>query len=312
VDEPTRTWPHKELGKRLSNWGRWGKEDQLGTLNFVTAEKRVAAGRLIRTGKVFDLGMPFDAHGPQIGSPYRFNPIHLMSLTPLDPFPTADGLIGSDDVVIMGLQSATQWDALCHIGYDGLLYNDTPADAVSALTGATRNSFANCVERLLSRGVLLDIARLHEVDRLADSTEVTAEDLDAATARQQVEVASGDILLIRTGAYRSFSEGDLERYMGPEPGLGLSCLEWLHQHEVAAIALDNYAVEVMPPKVKEASFPFHMAAIRDMGLTLGEMFNLEELASDCEEDRVWDFLFTGTGLKVSRSAGSPVTPLAVK
>jgi Putative cyclase len=116
-----------------------------------------------------------------------------MTMLPTDPPLFPDGFITADDVVTMPLQCATQWDSLAHVGYDGLLYNNTPASAVSAFRGATRNSFDQVVSRLISRGVLLDIARLKGVDRLDRSGEITADDLDAAAARQGVEVRAGDV-----------------------------------------------------------------------------------------------------------------------
>jgi kynurenine formamidase len=307
------TFPQKELGKRLSNWGRWGDDDQLGTLNFVTPEKRVQAAGLVKTGKVIDLGMPFDEKGPQAGgAAKRFNPIHLMSITPADVLMSSDGLMAADDVIIMGLQCATQWDALGHVGYDGLFYNNTPATAINSFAGATRLGFAEVVDRLISRGVLLDIARLKGVERLDISTEIVPADLTAAEERQGVRIESGDVLLIRTGHYQYFLQGDSASYRGDSPGLGVACAEWLHEREVAAVALDNTAVEVWPSRVEGSRIPFHMVAIRDIGLTLGEMFNLEELAADCEEDGVWEFMFCGTGLKVTNALGSPVTPMVLK
>jgi kynurenine formamidase len=308
----TQTLPQKELGKRLSNWGRWGADDEIGTLNFITPEKRIQAGRMIKTGKVFDLGMPFDSSGPQ-GGVYRINPVHTMTRTPLDSRHSPDGVITADDMVTMGLQCGTQWDSLAHVGYDGFFYNHMPAHDVTTFDGATRNSFAKCVDRLISRGVLLDIARLKGVDRLADSTEIVADDLTDAAERQGVEVGSGDILLVRTGSYQWFLEGDNARFnMSPEPGLGLSCAEWLYEREVAAVALDNWACEVWPSKVEGSRIPFHMVAIRDIGLTIGEMFNFEELAADCAEDGIYEFMFSGTGLKITGAVGSPVTPMALK
>jgi kynurenine formamidase len=309
VDDAT-TWPQKELGERLSNWGRWGDDDELGTLNFVTSQKRVQAAQLVKTGKIFDLGMPFDKDGPFESGGFRNNPIHVMTLLPSDGR-SPDGMIAADDMAIMGLQAATQWDSLAHVGYDGSFYNNAPSTTVGS-TGATRNSFAKCVERLISRGVLLDIARLHGVDRLEDSTEITPDDLTAAEQRQGVRVESGDILLVRTGHYQWFAEGDKAHFMGNEPGLGVASAEWLHEREVAAVAVDNWACEVWPSPIKGSVIPFHMVAIRDMGLTLGEMFNLEALAADCEQDGVWEFLFCAPGLKVTASVGSPITPMALK
>jgi len=302
------------LGIRLSNWGRWGDDDELGTLNFVTPAKRVQAAQLVKTGKIFDLGMPFDANGPERGG-FRFNPIHLMRVTPVESWASrgaSDGLLVADDVIIMPLQCATQWDGLAHVGYGGFLYNNTPAEAVTAFDGAKRLSFANVCDRLISRGVLLDIARLKGLDRLEDATEITAEDLSEAEARQGVRVESGDFLLVRTGFYQHLLEGDKERFMGNFPGLGLSTLEWLHEREVAAVAVDNEGVEVRPSRIEGSLIPFHMVAIRDMGLMLGEEFDLEKLAEDCAADGVYEFLLCAPGLKITNSVGSPITPMAIK
>jgi kynurenine formamidase len=304
----------KDLGVRLSNWGRWGEDDEVGTLNFVTPDKRKQAAKLILSGKTFDLGMPFDQNGPQAASGrWNFDPIHMMSLLPVASPDNADGMTGADDVIIMPLQCATHWDGLAHVGYDGLYYNGVPVTVVTARYGATRNSYAKVNDRLISRGVLLDIPRLKGVEALAESTEITADDLAAAEERESVKVTSGDIVLVRTGWYQHFLAGDRARFIkGNEAGLGISTLEWLYDREVAALATDQWAVEVLPSGVEGSFVPFHLVAIRDMGLTLGEMFNLEELAGDCAEDGVYDFFFCGTGLKISNSAGSPVTPMAIK
>jgi kynurenine formamidase len=312
VSDDTTRWPHHELGKQLSNWGRWGDDDEIGTLNFVTPEKRVRAARLAKTGKNFDLGMPFDKDGPFLPGGFRINPVHVMTFLPSDTASAPDGMISADDMIIMGLQAATQWDSLAHVGYEGLFYNNVPAGAVNSMAGATRNSFAKAVGHLISRGVLLDIARLKGVDRLADSYEITSADLSAAEERQGVRVESGDILLVRTGSYKWFLEGDKARFMGDEPGVGLDSCRWLHEREVAALALDNWACEVWPSQIPGANIPFHQVTIRDMGLTLGEMFNFEELAADCEADGVWECLFCAPGLKVTGSVGSPITPMALK
>jgi kynurenine formamidase len=312
MNQESKTWPHHELGKELSNWGRWGVDDEIGTLNFVTPAKRVQAAQLVKTGKNFDLGMPFDKDGPFLPGGFRNNPVHVMTFLPSDTAAAPDGMISADDMVMMGLQAATQWDSLAHVGYDGRFYNDVPAGSVNNIAGASRNSFAKAVEHLISRGVLLDIARLKGVDRLDDSYEITAADLSAAEERQGVRVESGDILLVRTGSYQWFLEGDKAHFMGNEPGPGLDTCRWLYEHEVAALALDNWACEVWPSPIAGGSIPFHQVTIRDMGLTLGEMFNFEDLAADCEADGVWECLFCAPGLKVTGSVGSPITPMALK
>ena len=312
MSQDLKTWPHHELGKELSNWGRWGDDDEIGTLNFVTPQKRVRAAGLVKTGRNFDLGMPFDKDGPFLPGGFRVNPLHVMTFMPSDTAQAPDGLITADDMVVMGLQAATQWDSLAHVGYDGRFYNDVPVGTVKTTGGATRNSFAKAVEHLISRGVLLDIARLKGVGRLEDRYEITAADLSAAEERQGVRVESGDILLVRTGWYQWFLEGDRAHFMGDEAGPGLDTCRWLHDREVAALALDNWACEIWPSQLPGANIPFHQVAIRDIGLTLGEMFNLEELAADCEADGASEFLFCAPGLKVTGSVGSPITPMALK
>lgn len=304
----------KAIGRQLSNWGRWGADDQLGTVNFITDERRRAAAGCIRTGQIIALGMPFDADGPQkTGMNGRFNPIHRMTIMPGDDA-SASGMAVADDMVILPTQCATQWDSLAHIGYDGRFYNDRPYSIVTASGGASMNSIDNTVSRLVGRGVLLDIAGLKGVPSLAPSEEITAEDLDAACERQGVEVGSGDIVLVRTGWYRYYLDESLGvPYIGTEiPGLGVSCCAWLHEREVAAVAADNQAVEVKPNPHPEWGLPVHMILIRDMGMTLGEIFNLEDLASACAADGVWDFFFSGAGLRLSNAVGSPVSPIAIR
>ena len=305
-------WPHHELGRELSNWGRWGEDDEIGTLNFITPEKLVRSAQLARTGKSFDLGIPFDKYGPFPPGGWRINPVHVMTLLPSDSAYAKDGQIAADDMIVMGLPSSTQWDGLAHVGYDGFFYNNVPAAAVNNFTGASRNSIAKVAAKLISRGVLLDIARLKGVDVLPDSYEITEADVLAAEGRQGVRVEPGDILLLRTGWHKYFLEGDRQRYTGNTPGPGLDICRWIHDREIAALALDQANGEAWPSPIPNAIIPFHQVAIRDIGLTLGEMFDFEELAADCEQDGVWEFFFIGTGLKVTGGVGSSLNPVALK
>src|SRR5216684_3939977 len=192
----------REAGRRLRNWGRWGADDERGTLNFITPDAIVKAAGLVKRGAVFSLAIPFDASGPQGRKSRRFNPIHQMTLTGPDFTSgaiTRPGGVGfTDDIVIMPLQCATQWDALSHCFLDGKLYNGYDANLVSS-QGAKKNGIHKMAGHIVTRGVLLDIPRVTGVPWLAPGYAITAKDLGAAVAAHKVTVGTGDALLVRTG-----------------------------------------------------------------------------------------------------------------
>jgi Predicted metal-dependent hydrolase len=267
---------------------------------------------MVRTGKTIDCGIPFDKDGPFPPGGWRNNPHHLFTLLPSDSSYAKDGQIAADDIIIMGLQASTQWDGLAHVGYDGYFYNGMPAGALNNFQGASRNDIAQVATKLVSRGVLLDIAGLKGVEVLPDSYEITTADVEAAQERQGVRVESGDIACIRTGWTKYFREGDRQKYVGPTAGPGLDLCRWIHDSEIAALALDQSNGEVWPTPVPGATIPVHQVMIRDIGLTLGEMFDFEALKADCEADGVWEFLFVSNGLLVTGAVGTPLSPVAIK
>ena len=300
------------LARKVSNWGRWGTEDELGTLNFITPEVVQRASRTVKRGVVFSLGLKFEAAGPQIGTGGRVNPIHLMSVIDGGVGTDPAGFRYTDDFVTMPLQCATQWDSLAHVFYGGKLYNGYPASTVTT-AGASRNSIDKIGRGVISRGVLLDLARAKGVERLEPGEVIIPSDLDRAARAANLKITSGDVLLLRTGHLGVFKQdGNRQGYMTAEPGLGIDCVEWLHAHEVAAVASDTMAVEVLPGEDPKLLLPVHMLCIRDMGLTLGEMFDLDELSADCAADGIYEFLFCAPPLKVTGAVGSPLNPLAVK
>lgn len=303
----------RTLARQLSNWNRWGADDERGTLNFITPEVVKRAAGLVRRGQVFSLGLALGAEGPQIGQGGRVNPLHLM--TAVDqrlPGAYPDGFRYADDVMVLPLQCATQWDSLAHVHYDGRLYNGFAA-ATTTSAGAARCGIDKVGAGIVSRGVLLDVARLKGVPRLAPGTAISPADLEAAEQAQGVRVERGDVLLVRTGHLAVFTaDGDRIGYMRTMPGLGIACAAWLHAREVAAVASDTNSVEVIPFEDPTTPLPLHLLALRDMGLPLGEMFVLDALADDCAADGVWEFLFTAPPLRVTGGIGSPLNPLAVK
>jgi kynurenine formamidase len=299
------------LGARLSNWGRWGPDDERGTTNLITPERLVAAAALIRKGRVFDLGIPFDENGPQPGGG-RINPVRLMSETgDLQMFPGAFKY--ADDYVFMPLQGASQWDSLAHVYYDDQLYNGWPARDVT-VKGAAHNAIDKQAKGIAGRGVLLDIAALKGVEWMQVGEVITPSDLEAAIERQGgVQVGAGDILLFRTGWRKKFlAEHDPTSFMAGEPGLGQACCAWLRERDVAAVGSDNWAIEVLPGETPDCVFNVHMVLIRDMGMSLAEILDFEDLAADCADDGVWDFFFCAPPLKFTRGVGSPINPLAIK
>ncbi len=304
------------IAERLRNWGRWGPEDQRGTLNHIGPETLKAAAATVTTGKLFNLGLNFDKDGPQTGNGGRFNPkLYPTDLwTPLNP--AKPSAVYSDDVIHMPLQAATQWDALGHVHYDGVLYNGCKACDTLSVKGASRLGIEHlATPGIMSRGVLLDILKLKKVDRLPVNYAITVDDLNAACAAQGVTMRKGDIVLIRTGHIQRFTiEKDRAAFTGLQPGLSPLCAEWVHDHSLAAVCADNLAVEIMDAEGLGSDMPlaFHMFCLRDMGCPLGEMFNLDALAADCAEDGRYDFLLSAPPIAFTNGFGSPVNPLALK
>ncbi len=309
----------RRVALAVRNWGRWGPDDELGTLNHITPAAIAAACRLATAGKVFALGIPLGREGPQSGTRQRFNPIHAMFRDGGDAPKTredvlaAQGWGGSDDWIVMPLQCATQWDSLAHIFYEGKMWNGYDASLVGS-NGAAKNSIEKTKSRLAGRGVLLDVAREKGVRALEPGYAITVDDLEATAAAQKVEITRGDILLIRTGHMSRYLDRNDWRHfdLDPFPGVSLATAPWLHAKEVAAIASDNYAVEVRPSELPAFRNPFHVVAIPNMGLTLGEIFYLEELAADCAADGRWAFLLVAPPLPVVRAVGTPINPYAIK
>ena len=303
----------RELGARVSNWGRWGPDDERGTLNHITPEKLVAAARLVRAGKVFSLAIPIDEHGPNtVHGSSRGELRHTMTAgTPaLRPRVMEPGVEYSDDTLFMHLQATTQWDALAHIIYDGHLYNGYAKETITD-AGASRAGIDKTCSAYVSRGVVLDVARAQGVECLPPTTHITAEVLQEVAARQQVRVEGGDILLVRTGMMGvARRTGSWQHYFREQPGLHWSVASWLADQQIAAVAADNFAVEHL--RFDPVANPLHMVAIRDMGMCFGELWDLEGLADDCVADGVYECLLVAPALPITGGVGSPVNPIAVK
>jgi kynurenine formamidase len=305
---------------KYSNWGRWGEGDELGALNHVGPEQVTAAAGLVRQGKVISMTLPYDLFGPQVGA-FRANPLNMMTATGTDylngcqdPLPADWGpayTFGfSDDVIVMPNQSGTQWDGLCHIFFEGKMFNGFDAGLVSS-KGAAKCGIEKFRQKMVMRGVLLDVPRYKGVDALEPGYAITAADLDATAAAEGVEVRTGDCVIVRTGllGQRRGKWGDY--CGGPAPGMSLHTAPWLAEHEVAAIATDTWGVEVRPNEI-ELFQPLHIVALVHMGLPFGEIWDLEPIAADCADDGVYEFLLSAATLPITGAAGSPLNALAIK
>lgn len=307
-----------QAAEKLSNWGRWGKDDQIGTLNNVTPEDVIAAGRLIRKGKVFSLGLSLKEPIQSGLFGGRWNPIHTMLATGTDaaagnqdePYPY---LRYADDAINMPCQASTQWDALCHIFLNDKMYNGYDATLVDA-KGAKKLGIEHVRDKMVGRGVLLDVARFKGVDSLDDGYAITIEDLEATAAAQGVEVRKGDFVIVRTGHQeRCLKAKDWSGYAGgAAPGFAFETCYWIRETDIAAICSDTWGCEVRPNETDEANQPWHWVVIPAIGISMGEIFYLKELAEDCAADKVYEFFFSAPPLHLPGGAGSPINPQAVK
>lgn len=303
------------LAERLCNWDRWPREDGLGALNLVTERKRLEASAAIRDGVAISLGFELREGVPQPPTSGRMNPLHLMTELPSDAPPGWDGPVFADDMLQMAVHAATHWDALSHCFHGGQMYGGISADAVTT-KGAAHNDILPVSRRLVTRGVLADVARHRGVEVLPPGAGIGPDELQDVLDAQGVEVRPGDALLVRTGLlgatkatgrWTEFAEwGD---FFPNTPGIAVDALPLLRELDVCAIACDNWAVEQLTGG--PVAFPVHELALVYMGMILGEIFELDELAAACAAAGRHEFFFVGTPLPIRGGVGGPVNPIAV-
>ncbi|MEU9456131.1 cyclase family protein [Streptomyces sp. NPDC048277] len=301
------------LAERVTNWKRWGADDQLGTLNFITPEVVRKATASVVTGEAYSLAMPLSLDGPQQSGtsvPGRINPVRTMLAINAPMSASPDSVAYSDDIVVTPTQAGTHWDALSHCSHRGLMYNGVPADAVDA-SGATRLGI-EAAGTIVSRGILLDVARHEGVDRLPGRFAVTRAVLEAVEEAQGMPVEEGDIVLVRTGQVSYFLAGDVPGYRRPVPALDYDAPLFLHERRAAAAAIDNMPMELLPSNVEEVMLPVHILSLVMMGMIQGQNWVLEDLAAACALDRRYTFLLHATPERFVRSTGGMVNPVAIR
>lgn len=307
------TAEQEQLAARVSNWGRWGDDDERGTLNLIDAAAVQRGRDCVIDGRVFSLAIPFDEHGPQMGNlPGRNNPIVTRPLvnSPFSGDP-ADAT-WSDDHLDMGIQAATHWDTLAHLSYDGLHYNGIPVGVVTEAEGATRLGI-DAVGPVVSRGLVLDVARTRGHDGpLPDDYAITGDDLDASARAAGVTPAPGDVALVRTGQMAVWRSGDRDGYSMITPGLSLESVEWFHRHDIAAVAIDTLPFEPIDYRTNDWAFRVQMIMLRDMGLLLGQLWDLDALAADCADDGRGAVFLVASPLPITHAIGGVCAPVAIK
>ncbi len=303
---PDRTIPTPEefnaYKERFRNWGRWGDDDQLGTLNHITEEVRQSAAGLVRAGRTVSCARPLATEkvlsGPRNGKPAE----HRMSV----------GDMGSSDYIGVSYHgfANTHIDALCHIfTIDGQIYNGRPKSDVTT-DGATNNSVEFWRHGIVTRGVLYDVPRHRRTDHVAFGEPVHGWDLADIAEAEGVEPASGDAVLVRCGATEFWSKNPDFAAIHMAPGLHASTLEFLYETEASLLGWD--LMEAPEREEYDApAMPIHTVAIPYMGMPLLDNANFEKLAAVCAELGRWEFQLVIAPLYVKGGTGSPVNPIAV-
>jgi kynurenine formamidase len=302
-----------ELFDSLKNWGRWGPEDQLGTLNLITPASVRAAAALVRSGRHVSMAVPIN----KVAGPDNANPaIHFVSQAHDIDIGSSGLRFGLDFLgMVCHGDNHTHVDALCHVSYRGRVYNGNLATEVLTSRGATSLDVAEYHDGLVGRGVLLDIARLRGVKWLEPGEIVTRDELEACERSVGVRVEEGDILVFRTGHHRRRAE------LGPwgidyppagqgRAGLHVDAVRWMHERGVAAF-LPDCDGEVVPSTVPGMLYPIHVLQIAAMGMLASDLTQVEDVARACDEEGRWRFMVVGLPLRLPGGTGSPWNPIAI-
>jgi len=286
----------------LSNWGRWGEDDQLGALNLITPEKRKAAAALVREGISVSLARNVEKK-QAVDNPDPFK--HTMLLVGRG----SDSPWASDNIsVAFHGYAHTHMDSLCHLFYRGKMYNGFSRDEVMQ-SGAAKLSIDNIKQGIFTRGILIDIPRLRGERFLEPGSAIYPEELDAWEKHAGLKVESGDVVFIRTGRWKRrdlTGPWDIERGLA---GLHASCARWLKQRDIAMLGSDS-ASDVIPSGIDGVTHPIHLLTLHAMGVHIFDNCDLEDLSETTGRLQRWDFLLTASPIPVEGGTGSPLNPIA--
>jgi kynurenine formamidase len=303
-----------------SNWGKWGPDDEVGSLNYLTSSEVLRGIAAVKSGEVFTLQIKMgnpdgDPLWPGRAPMRRWNVLDESTWDGEDAPQFPGGLHYADDIIEAQTQGSTQYDALGHVWYDGQVWNGF--DAKTTVDAMQKASVLPIAERgVAGRGVLLDIARLRGKEVLGKGETFDHNDLLAAAEAQGVTIEPRDILLIRTGWIPwSYTVSDEEFYDGfNEPGLTYSreLVEWFQRMEIPNYVTDTIANEVTYEPGSGVALPLHCALMRNLGIALTEIAWLDDLADACAADGRWTFLYTAGPLKIVNGTGAPVNPVVIR
>lgn len=303
----------EQIFESVKNWGRWGPDDELGTLNYLTEARVREAAALVRSGRRVSMAIPIN----KVAGPDNPQQASLFVVQAHDvPVDASKVRFGLDWLGMAAHGDChTHVDALCHISYDGLTYNGRPADTVLQSTGATEQDIAVYHAGVVGRGVLLDIPKLRGVKWLEPGEAVTRAELERCVASEGVEIREGDILLLRTGHHRRRIElGPWDNSPPPvgegKAGLHVDTIPWMHERRIAAFLPDGDG-ETVPSVVEGVTYPIHPLQVVAMGMLVSDSLQFEELVRACEEEGRQEFMVVGLPLRLPGGTGSPWNPIAI-
>jgi kynurenine formamidase len=295
----------KELFQAVSNWGRWGEDDQRGALNHLNADRVVAAATLIRSGRTISLSLPLDTHAGIANPEPADHHMTMMGDAHARGLQFAKDYIGID----YHNDSHTHIDAFCHVAFDGVLYNGVPSESITT-KGGSADTVEAAKDGVIGRGVLLDVPRLRGVPWLEPGENIFRDELELAERKQGVPVGEGDILLVRTGHSRRLAELGAWDTANAKAGLHPSTASFVAERAVAVLGCDGNS-DTAPSSTDGVAFPMHVLALTAMGVPLLDYLQLDELSAACATRGRWEFFFAAAPLRIVGGTGSPLNPIAV-